>query len=183
MLNEDGRCYPFDVRGSGYGRGEGVAAIVVKRLDDAIRDGDNIRAILLNTGVNQDGRTNGITHPNQSAQAILQRSLYSACGLNPSDTQFIEAHGTGTVAGDVAELGAISEVFCEDRGANDELYVGSIKSNIGHLESSSGLAALIKAVLVLENAAIPPNADYTRPKPALEFIDQRIKVCQAEAVY
>ena len=179
MLNENGRCYPFDVRGSGYGRGEGATAVVVKRLDDAVRDGDYIRAVLLNTGVNQDGRTNGITYPSQSAQAILQRSLYETSGLNPSHIKYIEAHGTGTVAGDVAELGAISEVFCKNRGPNDTLYVGSIKSNIGHLESSSGLAALVKTVLVLEKGMIPPNADYTKPKPALDFVDQRIKVRQA----
>lgn len=99
MLNDDGKSYAFDSRGSGYGRGEGVATIVLKRLDDAIRDSDPVRAIVRNTGINQDGRTSGITFPNQKSQETLIRSVYEAAGLDPQRTTYVEAHGTGTVAG------------------------------------------------------------------------------------
>lgn len=176
MLNNNGRSYPFDFRGSGYGRGEGVAAILLKRLDDALRAGDNIRAIVRNTAVNQDGKTNGITLPSQKAQQSLQRSIFERAGLDPRSVQYVEAHGTGTAAGDLAELQGIANVFCGNGRFPDSLYVGSIKSNIGHLESTSGLAGLIKTVLILENGLIPPNADFQSEKSNLKLKDWGIKV-------
>lgn len=178
MLNAQGRSYPFDSRGSGYGRGEGITAVVVKRLADALSNGDPIRAVIRNTGVNQDGKTNGITLPSQRAQEALYRSVYTSAGLDPTETHYIEAHGTGTVAGDSAELRAMAEVFCKKRDPGKPLYVGSIKSNIGHLESSSGLAGLIKAILVLEKDTIPPNADYRTPKEALSLLNRSISVSE-----
>ncbi|KAL8786443.1 MAG: hypothetical protein Q9213_002759 [Squamulea squamosa] len=174
LLNKDGRSYSFDHRGSGYGRGEGGAVVIVKRLDDALRCGSPIRAVIRGTACNQDGRTSGITAPNQLAQEQLQRSIYERAGLNPNTVGYIEAHGTGTKAGDLAELGAIRNVFCS--GRNLPLYVGSIKSNVGHLEAASGLSGLIKAVLVLEKGEIPPNVGFETPKPALYLEDGKVMI-------
>lgn len=177
MLNDHGRSYSFDVRGSGYGRGEGIAAVLLKRLDDALQARDNIRAIIRNTAVNQDGKTNGITLPSQQAQESLHKTVFARAGLDPWNIQYIEAHGTGTAAGDLAELQGIANVFCgNERALDNDLYVGSIKSNLGHLESASGLAGLIKTVLILENGLIPPNAEFQAPKSNLKLKEWRIKV-------
>ncbi|KAL3465725.1 hypothetical protein BJX64DRAFT_285328 [Aspergillus heterothallicus] len=168
MINDNGRCYPFDNRGAGYGRAEGVAALVVKRLSAALRDGDPIRAVIRNTGANQDGKTNGILLPSAESQAQLSASLYQQAGLNPHDVGYIEAHGTGTQAGDLAEVTSIKSVFDASTGQKEHpLFLGSIKANIGHSESTSGLAGVIKAVLALENAMIPPLAGLETLKPEL----------------
>ena len=176
MLNNDGRSYPFDSRGNGYGRGEGAIAVVLKRLDDAQAANDNIRAIIRNTAINHDGKTNGITFPSHIAQEALQRACYQSARLEPCSVQYIEAHGTGTVAGDLAELQGISAVFGKDRSPQNPFFVGSIKSNIGHLESSSGLAGLIKSVLMLEKGYVLPNADFRNPKEDLKLDEWHIKV-------
>ncbi|KKP00195.1 beta-ketoacyl synthase domain-containing protein [Trichoderma harzianum] len=176
MLNKDGKSYSFDSRGEGYGRGEGIATLVIKRLDDAIRDNDPIRAILRDAAINQDGHTTGITLPNGSAQEALERQVWNNLNLDPLDVGYVEAHGTGTLAGDGAELEGISRVFCQKRDASNPLVVGSIKSNIGHLECASGLAAMIKAILVLERGAIPPNVNFDHPKPNLNLEEKKIQV-------
>ncbi|KAJ2984094.1 hypothetical protein NQ176_g228 [Zarea fungicola] len=179
MLNKDGRSYSFDSRGEGYGRGEGIATLVIKRLDDAIKANDPIRAILHDASINQDGHTAGITLPSGTAQEALERQVWNNLNLDPRDVGYVEAHGTGTLAGDGAELEAISRVFCQDRDAASPLIVGSIKSNIGHLESVSGLAAMIKGMLILENRAIPPNVNFEHPKTNLHLEKRKIKVPQA----
>ncbi|KAB8291221.1 hypothetical protein EYC80_009908 [Monilinia laxa] len=176
MLNANGKSYSFDSRGAGYGRGEGIATLVIKRLDDAIKDKDPIRAVILDAAINQDGHTAGITLPSGAAQTELERKVWKSIGLCTRDVGYVEAHGTGTLAGDSAELEGISKVFCEDRDASNPLIVGSIKSNIGHLESVSGVAALIKAVLVLEHESIPPNVNFEHPKPNLNLEQKNIKV-------
>lgn len=176
MLNGNGRSYSFDARGAGYGRGEGVTAVILKRLDDALEAGDNIRAVIRNTSINHDGKTNGITFPSSDAQEALQRKAYQQAGSDPSAVQYIEAHGTGTAAGDVAELQGIAQAFCKDRSFSNPLYVGSIKSSIGHLESASGLAGVIKAVLMLERGYILPNANFQKPKPGMKLDEWKIKV-------
>ena len=174
MLNEGGKSYSFDSRGSGYGRGEGSAIVILKTLADAIRCGDPIRGVICNTAVNQDGKTSGITFPSQNSQEKLQRSIYENAAMDPRTVGYVEAHGTGTFAGDLAEIGAIGAVFCNDRAS--PLYVGSIKSNVGHLESASGLAGLVKAILVLDKGRIPPNADFQVAKAELKMSDQNIIV-------
>ncbi|KAK3174023.1 putative PKS/NRPS-like protein biosynthetic cluster [Lepraria neglecta] len=176
MLNDNGRSYPFDARGAGYGRGEGVTAVVLKRLDDALNAGDSIRAVIRNTSVNHDGKTKGITLPSAKAQETLQRTTYQQAGLDPCTVQYMEAHGTGTAAGDVAELQGIAQAFCKNRPPSNPLYIGSIKSNIGHLESSSGLAGLIKTVLMLERGYLLPNADFQEPKSELELDKWNMRV-------
>ncbi|KAF3395631.1 Compactin diketide synthase mokB [Talaromyces pinophilus] len=177
MLNADGRSYSFDERGAGYGRGEGIAVLAIKRLDDAIKSNDPIRAVILDAALNQDGHTTGITLPSGSAQMALESKVWARVGLNPKDVAYVEAHGTGTLAGDGAELEGISKVFCQDR--DTPLYVGSIKSNIGHLECVSGLAALIKATLMLEHEAIPPNVNLNQERASLDISSKNITIPKA----
>lgn len=176
MMNKDGKSYSFDNRGAGYGRGEGVATLVLKRLDDAIRDKDPIRAIIRDAALNQDGHTAGITLPSGEAQQSLESQLWSNIGVDPSEVGYIEAHGTGTLAGDSAELDGISRVFCSGRDAADPLLVGSIKSNIGHTECASGLAAIIKSIMIFEKGVIPPNVNFEDPRMSLEFEKKKIKI-------
>ncbi|KAG9238233.1 hypothetical protein BJ875DRAFT_492652, partial [Amylocarpus encephaloides] len=176
ILNRDGKCYSFDDRGSGYGRGEGAGIIVMKRLDDAIKAGDHIRGIIRNTGINQDGRTQGITVPSREAQTSLIRTVYTKAGLDPSRTAFVEAHGTGTIVGDAEELATITACFRGESQQAGPLFVGSLKPNIGHLESASGVAGLIKAILMLENGQYPPNLLLNNPKESLKLENMRIKI-------
>lgn len=177
-MNSEGRSYSFDSRGSGYGRGEGGATIVLKRLNDALKEGDPIRAIIRGTGTNQDGKTNGITSPSQEAQESLIASVYARAGLDPRDTGYVEAHGTGTVVGDTTEVNSIINSFCT--GRKTPLLLGSIKANLGHLESASGLAGLIEAILVLENGYIPPSVNLVTMKENLNLENSKIIVGLAQ---
>ncbi|KAJ4414976.1 Type I Iterative PKS [Gnomoniopsis sp. IMI 355080] len=169
LISDTGRSYPFDSRGTGYGRGEGCVVFVLKRLEDAIADRDSIRAVFRSTAVNQDGYTaSGITYPNSSAQERLIVAALKRAGLGPQDIHYVEAHGTGTQAGDRQELTALSMVFPNHgRGQGQPLHVGSIKGNIGHTENVSGLASLVKAVLILHHLQIPPTAGLVEYKPDL----------------
>ncbi|RAO66013.1 uncharacterized protein BHQ10_002025 [Talaromyces amestolkiae] len=168
MINDEGRCYPFDSRGAGYGRAEGVAALVLKRLKDAVKDGDNVRAIIRNSGVNQDGKTNGILLPSSEAQGQLTAALYRQVGIHPREVSYVEAHGTGTQAGDAAEFNSIKQVFVDMETQRDHpLFLGSIKANLGHSESTSGLAGVIKTVMALEKSVIPPVSGLEIVKPSL----------------
>ncbi|KAI8632481.1 putative polyketide synthase [Xylariaceae sp. FL1651] len=178
IFNKDGRCYSFDDRGSGYGRAEGVGIVVLKRLDDAIRDGDDIRAVIRNTCANQDGRTNGITLPSQYGQERLARKLFEKLDFSPKDVHYVEAHGTGTQAGDAAEIRAISNVFGEGRDENQPLLVGTAKPNIGHSESASGSAGLIRTILAMEKGCIPPNILLDTPKPSIAPYLKVVKIPQ-----
>ncbi|GAP87706.2 putative polyketide synthase [Rosellinia necatrix] len=157
VLGPDGICRSFDDRGNGYGRGEGFGVVVLKRVSDCIRDGDTIRAVIRNSGSNQDGRSPGITQPTKAAQVDLIRRVYSQAGLDMSATRFFEAHGTGTSVGDPIEASAIGEAFGCFRSPEQPLYVGALKSNVGHLEGASGVAAVIKGVYTLERGIIPGN--------------------------
>ena len=174
MLSTDGRCRAFDASGSGYVRGEGVCAAILKRKGQAELDGDSIRAVVRGTAANHDGRKQGITLPSSEAQEELIRRTYRLADVDPADTQYFEAHGTGTVAGDPRETRAIGAVFSEKR--EQALNVGSVKTNIGHLEGASGLAGIIKATLSLENKKIPPNMHFKTPNPDIDFEDWKISV-------
>lgn len=168
FLSPDGLCYSFDHRANGYSRGEGVGTVILKRLSDALRDGDTIRAVVRGSGVNQDGRTPGISLPNGTAQTALIRDVYARAGLNPEDTLFIEAHGTGTAAGDPIEARAIAQAFNTSSSTRKApLYIGAMKSGIGHLEGASGVASLIKSVMILESDVIPPNTNFERVNPKI----------------
>ena len=182
FLSPDSRCYPFDARANGYSRGEGFGVIIIKRVTDAIADGDTIRAIIRGVGANQDGRTPGITQPNCSAQEAMIRETYTKNDLDIGVTRFFEAHGTGTPVGDLVEARAISAVFKDARTSADPLYVGAAKSNIGHLEGASGIVSIIKATLALEKGTIPPNADYRYPNPDIPAEQWKIKVIQSHTL-
>lgn len=175
FLSPDSRCHSFDHRANGYARGEGVAVLVLKRLDDAIRDGNTIRAVIRSTGSNEDGRTPGITQPSRTAQEQLIKDTYRKAGLSMAHTRYFEAHGTGTAIGDPREAQAIGSAFQKFRSVDDPVLVGAVKSNIGHLEGASGLAGVIKAILVLERAVIPPNTNFEKVNPKIDTHYLRIK--------
>ncbi|KAG4435104.1 hypothetical protein IFR05_009413 [Cadophora sp. M221] len=179
FLSPDGKCFAFDERANGYGRGEGIGGIVLKPLADALRDNDTIRAVIRGSGVNQDGRTPGITMPSKDAQALNIRAVYKLAGLGYNRTAYFEAHGTGTQAGDPTELGAISETFAETRDPKDPIYVGSVKTNIGHLEGCAGIAGVVKGVLMLEKGLIPPNLYFENVNPKIDLDAWHIKIPQS----
>ncbi|KAL8687483.1 MAG: hypothetical protein Q9218_006357 [Villophora microphyllina] len=176
FLSPDGRSYAFDSRAAGYGRGEGVGTLVLKTHKAALRDGDPIRAIIRETGLNQDGNTPTITSPSQAAQEELIRRCYATSGIDPATVDYVEAHGTGTQAGDPIEAAAIDAIFGRNRLSEDPVYIGSVKTNIGHLEPASGLAAIIKVALALERGLIPPSINYESPNPKIAFEDSHLKV-------
>nr|ALQ32773.1 putative polyketide synthase [Fusarium babinda] len=176
FLSPDGKCFTFDSRANGYGRGEGIGVVVMKRLSDAIRDNDTIRAVIRATKVNQDGHTTGITLPSKEAQVANINSVYESAGLGFNQTAYVECHGTGTKAGDWRELKAISETLGTARDIDNPIVVGSIKPNIGHLEGAAGVAGLIKGVLTLEHAKIPPNINFKDANPDIDFNNWKVKV-------
>jgi len=157
MLASDGRCKAFDASADGYVRGEGCGMVVLKRLADAERDGNRIFAVIRGVAVNQDGRSNGLTAPNGKAQEAVIRAALRAAGLQPSDIGYVEAHGTGTPLGDPIEMRALTAVLSEGRSPENVCAVGSIKTNIGHLETASGIAGVIKSILALEREQIPAH--------------------------
>ncbi|PYI08361.1 hypothetical protein BO78DRAFT_364974 [Aspergillus sclerotiicarbonarius CBS 121057] len=167
MLSPDSRCYSFDARGNGYGRGEGVGMLVLKRLSRAVQDGDTIRAVIRATACNQNGHTPGITQPSTSAQEALVNECYAQAGLDKARTVYAEAHGTGTPAGDPIEAEALGASFKDSRLPGERLYVGSVKANIGHLEGSSGIAGVIKSIAILERGLIPAIADLQTVNPMI----------------
>ena len=175
FLSPDSKCHSFDEAANGYARGEGTAVLILKTLKQALKDNDTIRAVIRGTGSNQDGRTPSITQPSQDAQQSLLKTVYANAGLDYADTGFFEAHGTGTKAGDPKEANAISTVF-HDRKNKGPLVIGAVKTNIGHLEGVSGLAGLIKSILVLETAIIPPNIWFNKPNPDIKGIGDVIDV-------
>ncbi|GKT67046.1 PKSN polyketide synthase for alternapyrone biosynthesis [Colletotrichum tofieldiae] len=170
MVGPDGVSHSFDARANGYARGEAVGAVVIKTLRQAMADGDTVRAVVRGTGANQDGRTAGITVPSGRAQEALIRNTYDLANLPLSDTGYFEAHGTGTRAGDPVELGALHATFGAAQGRSAPLLVGSVKTNIGHTEGAAGIAGIIKAVLALERALIPPLAGFDNLNPSLQHL-------------
>src|SRR4029079_19588582 len=144
MLSPEGVCRPFDSRGNGYVRGEGCGPVLLKRVPDAERDGDNILAVIRATSVNQDGRTSGISAPNSQSQVECIRAAHKQAGFTPDDIDYIEAHGTGTPLGDPIEMMALSQIFASKDGASRPCYVSSVKANVGHMETVSCVACLLK---------------------------------------
>lgn len=169
MLSPTGKCKTFDSRADGYVRGEGCGMIVLKRLSDAVRDKDNILALILGSAVNQDGRSSSLTAPNGLAQQALVRQALNEAGIHPSEVEYIEAHGTGTALGDPIELEALGKVLGESRDSARPFLVGSVKTNIGHLESAAGVAGLIKVILSLQNEQIPPHLHLQEVNPRISL--------------
>lgn len=174
MLSPTGRCHAFDARADGYVRAEGGGVVLLKPLDQALASGDPIRGVILGTAVNSDGRTTGISLPSPHAQAELLRKAYATAGVQPEAISFIECHGTGTQAGDPIELGALGEVIGQERST--PLPVGSVKTNIGHLETASGMAGLLKAVLAMEHRRLPKSLNFERPNPHIPFDRLNVEV-------
>ncbi|CDO87200.1 polyketide synthase [Mycobacterium triplex] len=172
----DGRCKTFDESADGYGRGEGAAVVVLKRLADARRDGDRVLAVVRGGAVAQDGRTVGIMSPNGAAQADLFRLACRSADIDPATVDFIEAHGTGTPTGDPVEVAALAEVYGAARPADDPALVGSVKPNTGHLEGGAGAVGLIKAVLALHHRTIPPTAGVRKLTPAVDWDNSGLRV-------
>ena len=168
MMAADGRCKTFDAAADGYVRGEGCGIVVLKRLSDAVRDGDNIRAVIRGSAVNQDGLTNGISAPNgPSQQAVIRQALANA-GVTPDDISYIETHGTGTSLGDPIEVKSIKAVL-KKRNFEQPCYLGSVKTNIGHLEAVAGIAGLIKTVLAVQHKEIPPHLNLNKINPLISL--------------
>ena len=174
MLSPRGRCFAFDARADGYVRAEGGAVMVLKPLSRALADGDPVRGLILGTGVNSDGRTIGLSLPNRVAQSALLRSVYRESGVSPESLDFMEAHGTGTPAGDPIELSAIGEALGRKRAS--PLRIGSVKTNVGHLEAASGMAGLMKTLLGLEKRLIPPSLHFETPNPNIPFAELNLEV-------
>jgi acyl transferase domain-containing protein len=166
FLAPDGRCKSFDERANGYVRGEGLGMVVLKRLEDAQRDGDPIWAVIHGSAVNQDGRSNGLTAPNPAAQIEVVGLALERAGIAPSQLGYIEAHGTGTKLGDPIELNALGRLLGQ---REQPCFVGSVKTNFGHLEAAAGVAGFIKAVLCVNRGAIVPNLHFERPNPLIDF--------------
>jgi len=174
MLSPRGRCHAFDARADGYVRAEGGAILVLKPLRAALADGDAIHAVVRGTGVNSDGRTNGFSLPNPAAQAALLRAVYGRFGIDPDELDYVEAHGTGTPAGDPIEAAALGEVL--GRRRSQPLTIGSVKTNIGHLEAASGMAGLLKAVLAFRAGRVAPSLHCETPNPAIPFDDLNLQL-------
>jgi acyl transferase domain-containing protein/NAD(P)-dependent dehydrogenase (short-subunit alcohol dehydrogenase family)/acyl carrier protein len=174
FLSADGYSKGFDSRADGYGRGEGAALVVLKRLSDALRDQDRIYALVRGTGVNQDGRTESMTAPSSRAQEALIRRVCAAAAVDPQDIQAFEAHGTGTAVGDPAEMTGLGSVSRRPDGSGP--WVGSLKANIGHLEAAAGVAGMIKASLCLQHRQLPPQANLLQANPRIPFDELGLRI-------
>ncbi|GLE51109.1 polyketide synthase, partial [Mycobacterium montefiorense] len=176
VLAPDGRIKSFSSDADGYTRSEGAGMLVLKRVDDARRDGDQILAVIAGSAINHDGRSNGLIAPNQDAQAEVLRRAYKDAGINPRTVDYIEAHGTGTILGDPIEAEALGRVVGRGRQADQPALLGAIKTNIGHLESAAGVAAMAKVVLSLQHDKLPPSINFAGPSPYIDFDGMHLKV-------
>jgi acyl transferase domain-containing protein/surfactin synthase thioesterase subunit len=168
-MASDGRCKAFDARANGYVRSEGVGIVVLKRLKDALEAGDRIWAVIRGSAVNQDGRSNGLTAPSRSAQEAVLATAYRKAGVSPAMVQYVEAHGTGTKLGDPIEAGALGKVLGTGRATGDRCRLGSVKTNIGHLEGAAGVAGVIKVALAMHHRLLPPSLHFESPNPHIAF--------------
>lgn len=178
VLAPDGRIKSFSADADGYARSEGAGMLVLKRLDDARRDGDEILAVIAGSAINHDGRSNGMLAPNPDAQADVLRRAYRDAGINPRTVDYIEAHGTGTILGDPIEADALGRVVGRGRDADQPALLGAVKSNVGHLESAAGAASLAKVALALHHNKIPASINYTGPNPYIDFDAVRLRVVE-----
>ena len=174
MLSPDGHCHSFDDKANGYVRAEGAIVLFLKPLSQAEKDQDPIHAVILNSGINSDGDTAVLPLPSKQVQSDLIKQVYSEVGINPSDIDYIEAHGTGTSAGDPIEISALSESIATSR--TDPLLVGSIKSNMGHLETASGLAGVVKAIASLKHNIVPATLSFSKLNSNIDFEKSNIRV-------
>jgi acyl transferase domain-containing protein/acyl-CoA synthetase (AMP-forming)/AMP-acid ligase II len=178
MTAPDGRCKTFDAAADGYGRGEGCGVVILKRLSDALRDGDRVLALLRGSAVNEDGHSNGLTAPSGLAQQAVIRQALDKAGVSPGEISYVEAHGTGTRLGDPIEVDALKAVLLPERSPQQPCYLGSVKANIGHLEAAAGIAGLIKTVLALQHQQIPPQAQLKQINPLLQLEETPLEIAR-----
>jgi len=183
MLAPDGRCKTFDAAADGYVRGEGCGVIAIKRFDDAVRDGDRIRAVIRGSAVNQDGASGGLTVPNGVAQQRVLTEALERAGLDPADIDYLEAHGTGTSLGDPIEVQAAAAALGRGRDTDRPLLIGSAKTNIGHLEAAAGVAGVLKVVLALEHRELPPHLNFHTPSPHIPWDRIPVRVVQESLIW
>ena len=176
VLSAQGRCRTFDAAADGMVRGEGCGVIVVRRLSDALRDGDPVMALIRGTAVNQDGPSSGLTVPNGPSQEEVIRAALRNAGVAPLRVGYVEAHGTATPLGDPIEINALAQVLCAGRPPDDPLLLGSVKTNVGHLEAAAGIAGLIKAVMALHHQEIPPHLHFAVPSPRIPWSEYSLLV-------
>ena len=176
VLAPDGRIKSFSSDADGYTRSEGGGMLVLKRVDDARRDGDQILAVIAGSAINHDGRSNGLIAPNQDAQAEVLRRAYKDAGIDPRTVDYIEAHGTGTILGDPIEAEALGRVVGRGRPADRPALLGAVKTNVGHLESAAGAASMAKVVLALQHDKLPPSINFAGPSPYIDFDAMHLKV-------
>ena len=175
-LSPTGACHSFDADADGFVRGEGCGVVVLKRLSDALRDGNRLLAVVRGSAVNQDGRSNGLLAPNPAAQMAVLRSAYANAGVPPQEVDYVETHGTGTLLGDPIEARALGAVLGRGRPQESPLLIGAVKTNLGHLESAAGMVGFLKAVLAVQRARIPKNLHFQTPNPHISFDQTRLKV-------
>ena len=168
-MSPEGRCKTFDASADGYIRGEGCGVVVLKRLSDALSDNDTILAVIRGSAINHDGPSGGLTIPSGLAQEAVMRAALANAGVQPAEVSYVEAHGTGTSLGDPIEVQATCGVFGEGRSKSQVFSIGSVKTNIGHLEAAAGIAGLTKVVLALQHQTIPPNLHFTKPNPLIPW--------------
>ena len=181
MLSPDGQCKTFDASANGYVRGEGCGILVLKRLAEAEADGDRIWGVIRGTALNQDGASQGLTVPNGAAQERVIQAALERAGVRPSDIDYLEAHGTGTEVGDPIEINATAAVYGRDRDAGRPLLIGSVKTNIGHLESAAGVAGLVKTVLAMNRGLIPRHLHFRTPNPEMDWERMPLQVTSEPA--
>ncbi|MCP4149752.1 MAG: polyketide synthase, partial [bacterium] len=169
MLSPKGKCHTFDARADGFVPGEGVGVIVLKRLADALKDGDSIHGVIVGSGINQDGNTNGITAPSAKSQERLERLVYDRFKIHPESIQVVEAHGTGTKLGDPIEYDALTRSFRKDTEKRQFCAIGSVKTNIGHTATAAGVAGVLKLLLSLRHRQIPPSLHFREGNPEIDF--------------
>ncbi|MFW6168861.1 MAG: type I polyketide synthase [Planctomycetota bacterium] len=176
MLSPDGRCKAFDARANGFVRGEGAGMVLLKPLSRAVAEHDRVYAVIRSTAVNQDGRTPGMTVPRQESQESLLRNACAQAGIEARSIQYVEAHGTGTQVGDPIETQALGNALAGDRPDDQPCIIGSVKTNIGHLEAAAGIASVIKVALSLYHNQIPANLHFERPNPGIDFAKLKLRV-------
>ncbi|MFH8371042.1 type I polyketide synthase [Streptomyces sp. NPDC018031] len=175
-LSPDCRSYTFDARANGFVRGEGAGVVVLKRLEDAVADGDPVYCVLLGGAMNHDGDGQALTVPDGDAQQALLREAYARAGVRPEEVQYVELHGTGTRAGDPVEAGALGSVFGPAREAGRPLLVGSVKTNIGHLDAAAGVIGLIKVALSMKHGELPASLNFAQPHPSIPMDEWKLRV-------
>ena len=176
VLAADGKCKTFDASGDGFVRGEGCGMIVLKRLSDALAEGARIHAVIRGSAVNQDGPSTSLTAPNGRAQSAVIREALRRGGVDPLSVGYLEAHGTGTSLGDPIEVRAVEETLCKGRSKENALIIGSVKTNLGHLEAAAGVAGVIKTVLALQHGEIPPHLHFKNPNPHISWEEMSVLV-------